>query len=326
MTFFEFCFQHKNFFPAQITDFVESFVGKEQVDENIKIVQEKIKNTHKIIFYTWDHTGFLVYPNYRFAGFEKILGDHYNSNNWIITTSCKNNFFKNHFQNFDNFLQFIQLGGASDFHSINHDKKTKDFLFLNGKAHPHRVELAKEMIKYRLLDNSVWCFNDDNVAHKKLEEQYEWPIYRNKVFDGYSDFSRMVYPPQYNDTKCSVIAETLDDDHIPFISEKTAKAMMAGHIFVILSGINFLKNLRSLGFKTFSSVFDESYDDAEIRSGRIYRIINTLRYIKECDYVKLYKDTQEIREHNRKLIMDQKKFSDLNLQEFTRAREYLARY
>jgi len=42
--------------------------------------------------------------------------------------------------------------------------------------------------------------------------------------------------------------------------------------------------------------------------------------------LKLYKDTQEIREHNRKLIMDQKKFSDLNLQEFTRAREYLARY
>ena len=325
MTFLDLCFQQKNFFPVLIPDFVESFIGKEQVNKNIKIVQEKIKN-NKIIFHTWDHTGFLVYPNYKFAGFENILGEYYNSNNWIITTSCKNNFFKNHFQNFDNFLQFIQLGSASDFHLINHNNKTRDFLFLNGKAHPHRIELAKEMIKHRLLDNSVWSFNDDNVAHTKIEEQYEWPIYRNNIFDGYSDFSRMVYPPQYNDTRCSIIAETLDDDNIPFISEKTAKAIMAGHIFVILSGRHFLKSLHDLGFKTFSSVFDESYDEAETRSGRIYRIINTLKYIKECDTTKLYNDTKEIREHNRRLIMNTNMFSNLNLQEFELAKEYLARY
>lgn len=325
MTFFDLCSQQKNFFVVQIPNFVESFVGKEQVDKNIKIVQEQIKS-NKIVFHTWDHTGFLVYPNYKFAGFKNILGEHYDSNNWIITTSCKNNFFKNHFQNFDNFLQFIQLGGTSEFHLVNHDKKIKDFLFLNGKPHPHRIELAREMMKYNLLDNSVWSFNDDNVVHRKIEEQYEWPNYRNKIFDGYSDFSRMVYPPQYNDTRCSVIAETLDDDHIPFVSEKTAKAMMAGHVFVILSGRNFLKSLHSLGFKTFSSVFDESYDEGETRSARIYRIINTLRHIKECDHNRLYNDTKEIREHNRKLIMDNKKFYDLNLREFEHAKEYLARY
>jgi len=325
MTFLDLCSQQSNFFPVQIPDLVESFVGRQQVEKNIKVIREKIKN-NKIIFHTWDHTGFLVYKNYKFAEFKIILGEHYESNDWIITTSCKNNFFKNHFQNFDNFLQFIQLGSASEFHLITHDTKIKDFLFLNGKAHPHRIELAREMIKHNLLDNSIWSFNDDNVVHRKIEQHYEWPAYRNKIFDGYSDYSRMVYPPQYNDTRCSVIAETLDDDQIPFISEKTAKAMMAGHVFVILSGKNFLKNLHGLGFKTFSHVFDEGYDEGDTRSARIYRIINTLKYIKACDYKKLYKDTKEIRDHNRQLIMNYKKFNDLNLLEFEKAKQYLARY
>lgn len=315
----------ENIHVAQITDFSETLVGSIQLKKNIETVREKIKD-HKVLFYTWDHTAFLIYPTYKFAGFENILGNHYKGKDWCVSTSCKNNYFDNHFQNFDNFLQFIQLGGSSSFQELDHSKKSKDFLFLNGKPHPHRVELVREMLKHGLLENSVWSFNDDNVAHKKIDAMYEWPNYQNKVFDGYSDHSRMVHPVQYNDTVCSMITETLEDDSIPFISEKTAKSMMAGHLFVILSGRHFLRGLHSLGFKTFSFAFDESYDDAETRSARIYRIINTLRYIKECDYVKLYKDTREIREHNQKLIMDKKKFSDLNLQEFTRAGEYLARY
>ena len=64
-------------------------------------------------------------------------------------------------------------------------------------------------------------------------------------------------------TWISVIAETLHNNKIFFPTEKTAKPMLSNKPFIVLAGKHFLKNLKSLGFKTFSPVIDESYDEID---------------------------------------------------------------
>ena len=72
----------------------------------------------------------------------------------------------------------------------------------------------------------------------------------------------------YSDTKVDIVNETyyLEDDQC-HLTEKIFKPMMLEKPFVVNGTKGYLKELKRLGFKTFSDVIDESYDDAsnEIR-------------------------------------------------------------
>lgn len=67
----------------------------------------------------------------------------------------------------------------------------------------------------------------------------------------------------YNKTYYSIIAETTAVNSFNQYTEKTAKTILANRPFIVFAGKHYLKNLKLLGFETFSSVIDESYDDIE---------------------------------------------------------------
>ena len=105
-------------------------------------------------------------------------------------------------------------------------------------------------------------------------------------------------------TWISVVAETLDDNRLFFPTEKTGKALMSGKPFIVLGSKHFLKNLRSIGFKTFHPIIDESYDlidSVELRTRAAY-----------CSFIELQKqDPNDVRqklldvlEHNEKCMRD----------------------
>jgi expansin (peptidoglycan-binding protein) len=64
-----------------------------------------------------------------------------------------------------------------------------------------------------------------------------------------------------------------------------------------------LKNLKGLGFKTFSDVIDESYDEMPKIDDRIKKIIDNLNTIKK-DPVNFWNATIDIREHNYSILKD----------------------
>ena len=64
------------------------------------------------------------------------------------------------------------------------------------------------------------------------------------------------------------------------ITEKTFKAIALEMPFVLIAAAGSLEYLRSYGFKTFSSVFDESYD---METNDIRRIERVTRLLKELD-------------------------------------------
>jgi hypothetical protein len=65
----------------------------------------------------------------------------------------------------------------------------------------------------------------------------------------------------YNASAYSLICETSFDNSYSFFSEKIAKPIVAGRLFVVISGQYYLRNLRQIGFKTFDGIIDESYDN-----------------------------------------------------------------
>jgi hypothetical protein len=70
---------------------------------------------------------------------------------------------------------------------------------------------------------------------------------------------------------------------------------------------NYLKYLRELGFKTFSSTFDETYDDEIDENMKIKKIVETLKTVKTMDSKELYQRTQDIRDHNQRVFFQESK-------------------
>jgi hypothetical protein len=64
-----------------------------------------------------------------------------------------------------------------------------------------------------------------------------------------------------------------------FFSEKVSRPLATGKPFVLLSGKGSLRLLRSWGFETFGDIIDESYDDEEIPTIRIEKMIHSLKQI-----------------------------------------------
>ena len=65
------------------------------------------------------------------------------------------------------------------------------------------------------------------------------------------------------------------------ITEKTFKAIALEMPFVLVSPVGSLKYMRSYGFKTFSDVFDESYDEETDDIRRIERVTDLLKQLDD---------------------------------------------
>ena len=102
----------------------------------------------------------------------------------------------------------------------------------------------------------------------------------------------------------SVVAETLDDNRIFFPTEKTGKALISNKPFIVLSGQHYLKNLRSIGFKTFHPVIDESYDEIDDVQERMKSAFNSFLELQKQDPITVRQKLKEQLDHNEKCIRD----------------------
>ena len=100
----------------------------------------------------------------------------------------------------------------------------------------------------------------------------------------------------FEDTYFSFISETFTNlpfqsaeiKDMVFFSEKTSKALVQKHPFLLFGPPRSLKQLRDMGFQTFDGVFDESYDlieDPVERLDAIIEQIDTLCNWGEPDWV-----------------------------------------
>ena len=94
-----------------------------------------------------------------------------------------------------------------------------------------------------------------------------------------------------------------------FISEKLLKSIFAKNIFIVFGNPYTLRFLRSLGFKTFSHIFDESYDEkinTKQRVESLIKLLHNLVSLPISDCKKIYDETQEILDYNYNHLMKSK--------------------
>ena len=301
------------------------------IENNITMVRDALQKNQNVVFTSWEHDEFLQYKDANFVGFEKILGPYYNTNRWAVSvpTFGHNTYDPRQVSNLDFLVYVNRFNKEYSSIKLNHSHKTKDFLYLNGKPHPHRVKLLNTLLKTTILDNSLWSASCSSQGwgdkEKKLDEKYELPEWRGLAVDGYDDSTRRVHYPQYNTTICSLIPETLATNDFHYITEKTCKPLMAEHLFVVLAGRGYLRNMRSLGFRTFHDFFDESYDECDDIDVRISKIVSTLEQIKKIDPLSLYNETKDIRKHNRELFFDDKFYEEFNTSQVKTLESFFAK-
>lgn len=82
----------------------------------------------------------------------------------------------------------------------------------------------------------------------------------------------------YDRFDIELVMETYCRGSTFFPTEKIFRPIMAGKPFIVYGPKNFLQNLRQIGFETFSSAWDESYDqyEGEQRWAMIKSLIDTL--------------------------------------------------
>ena len=108
----------------------------------------------------------------------------------------------------------------------------------------------------------------------------------------------------YNRTAYSIVAETGFDNRYSFFTEKTAKPMMARRLFVMFSGYKFLQNLRNLGFQTFDTVIDESYDLMYNDNDRWSAAFDQVQRLCKMDQTEVFEKIAPAVEHNYHLVMN----------------------
>ena len=102
----------------------------------------------------------------------------------------------------------------------------------------------------------------------------------------------------YNQSHHSIVAETTTVNGLGHVTEKVAKPMMAKRVFVAFAGQHYLEGLRRLGFRTFHSIIDESYDLEASPQDRYRMAWSQVEYLCERPALEIKQQAQEILDHN----------------------------
>jgi len=186
--------------------------------------------------------------------------------------------------------------------------KKCDFLYLNKQPRKHRVNLYNKLLEQGVLDNSIYTFVKGE-SKRRLEKEYELPGIDPKDYPRYGMDQDITEMP-YVDTVCSIVSETNDNDTDVFMTEKIWKPIMAQHVFVVHGNHLYLQKLREIGFKTFGSYFDESYDLENDRDKKIDKIVSLCKDLKTKDWNDIYRQTIALRQHNYDTLFNKEKLSE----------------
>jgi len=187
--------------------------------------------------------------------------------------------------------------------------KKYDFLYLNKQPREHRLRLYSKLFEKEVLSSySLYTF----LGFKppvRLKEEYELPWVDADKYPKYG-MDQDIYEKPYNDTVCSIVSETNDNDTDVFMTEKIWKPIIAQQVFVVHGNHLYLQKLRELGFKTFGSYFNESYDLERDRDKKIDSIVSLCKHLKTVDWQDIYRQTTALRQHNYDTFFNKEKLNE----------------
>ena len=175
--------------------------------------------------------------------------------------------------------------------NFDHSNKKYDFLYLNKQPRSHREKLYNKLKTQGILNNSLYS----KWPEKKLPHEYELPWAQNYPQYG---MDQDIYEKPYNDTACSIVSETNDNDNEIFMTEKIWKPIIAQQLFIVHGNFLYLQKLREMGFKTFNNYFEEVYDLDRDKDVRINTIVDVCDRLRDAPWQDIYLQSQALRKYN----------------------------
>lgn len=201
------------------------------------------------------------------------------------------------------------------------------FLLLSRSHKWWRATVVTDMQHQGLLDCAVWSYNtvldvgdrvEDcpieldsvNITPTALTEFLQRGPYRCDSLDAaaHNDHSQHVQE-HYDSTACSIVLEThfdADGSGGAFLTEKTFKCIKHGHPFVLFAPSGSLASLRTMGYRTFDRVIDNTYDSIADNTLRYLAVMHTVRKLAQINPNTLYNSCVEDLIHNQQVFLASK--------------------
>jgi len=215
--------------------------------------------------------------------------------------------------------------------------KEKTFLCYNNVLRPSRIEFLEHMLKHDLVKDSYYSFIGGSRSTTTTDGLLDiinaklYPnIHDNKnilplvLSDDWSGDLEITDYSFYENSYFSVVTETLYyplyavpnqvcAEYVPafiglFLTEKTYKPIAMKHPFILLAPAHSLRALRERGYKTFSPLIDESYDEIENDNLRLQAVVEEVKRLSKSDLVEFSHQVKDIVEHNERILRNQTVF------------------
>jgi hypothetical protein len=207
------------------------------------------------------------------------------------------------------------------------NKKKKCFLMYNrawSGSREYRLKILDLLIDQDLVDDCQTTFNEidpEDQLHY-LDHKLKNPVWKPQhALTGYfptttatgmasADFSIS----DYTGTEIEIVLETLFDDNRLHLTEKSLRPIACGQPFLVAATHGSLQYLRDYGFRTFDTVWDESYDFITDPATRLEAVVKTMKTISQWDAntkEKKMQQAKEIADYNRRWFFNPDFFNSI---------------
>jgi hypothetical protein len=210
-------------------------------------------------------------------------------------------------------------------HVEQQKKVSKTFLIYNRAwtgTREYRLKFVELLIDWQLTNDCKTTANPidpDTSAHYSTHE-FANPVWcPTKSIDGHfptntscSTYSAKFSINDYENTDIEVVLETLFDDSRWHLTEKSLRPIAVAQPFILVGTAGSLEYLRSYGFKTFDTVWSESYDqikDPALRLELVAGIMKTIATWDTATRQEKMQQAQVIADYNRQHFFSQEFFN-----------------
>ena len=197
------------------------------------------------------------------------------------------------------------------------DAKPLQFDALLGRKKPHR-DLAYRFLHdndmmsqgevtyindYRVnfdsSNSNKWIWQSEGIDDFEVRSQsIDFTVDQVNYYGYNMSISQIIPIDIYNRTAYSLVCETNFDNEFVFMTEKTVKPILSRRLFITLGNRYHLAALRRLGFRTFDSIIDESYDSIENPTSRHTAAMEQLKWLCGQDQSKVIESCRDIVNYN----------------------------
>lgn len=178
---------------------------------------------------------------------------------------------------------------------LGEQSDNKDLLHSMIKQHP---VLEHTFLTYFGKDTEGGHWSEHVVRPKKHTAETLGPLANR--FNTQIRCSDLIDPEIYNQTWYTAMIETTIHNDFAMFSEKEAKPIVAKRPFIMFGACRQLEAFRSLGFRTFDAVIDESYDLIEEKEARWQKALDSMYELTEQDPKLVYEKLADVLQHNKK--------------------------